>query len=53
VPIDRIISVGLEKLAGNPMYRYTCRGIIWGKGREFEIKFELNTVVSIQNKKEG
>jgi len=43
VSIDRVVSVELEKFAGNPMYRYTCRGIIAGKERQFELKFEVNT----------
>ena len=41
--IDRVVSVEFEKFAGNPMYRYTCRGIIAGKERQFELKFEVNT----------
>ena len=43
VSIDRVVSVEFEKFAGNPMYRYTCRGIIAGKERQFELKFEVNT----------
>ena len=43
VSIDRVVSVEFEKFAGNHMYRYTCRGIISGKERKFELKFELNT----------
>jgi len=31
VSIDRVVSIELEKFAENPMYRYTCRGIISGK----------------------
>jgi len=43
VSIDRVVSVEFEKFAGNPMYHYACKGIILGKERQFELKFELNT----------
>lgn len=40
VSIDRVVTVELEKFAGNPMYRYTCRGIISGKERKYIISYD-------------
>lgn len=41
--IDRVVSRELERLAGNVMILYKCKGVIENKEREFEVKYEMNS----------
>lgn len=41
--IEQVISMTEEKLAGNRMLVFRCRGEIKGELRPFEIKYEVNT----------
>lgn len=43
VKIDRVICSEEEKLAGNRMMVFTCRSIIEGMERIYQIKYELGT----------
>ncbi|HEY5524594.1 MAG TPA: hypothetical protein VIK26_04555 [Clostridium sp.] len=43
IKIDKVITIDKEKLAGNNMLVYKCRGVIKGSERVYEIKYELNT----------
>lgn len=41
--VDKVISREFEKLAGNIMILYKCRGLFEGKEREYELKYEINS----------
>lgn len=43
ISIDKVESQELEKLSGNLMLLYKCRGIVNDKERNFELKFEIKT----------
>lgn len=43
IRVDKVILRELEKLAGNVMILYKCRGIVEGKEREYELKYEINS----------
>lgn len=43
IKINRIVDRELEKLAGNPMMIFTCRGEVDGVDRPLELKYELGT----------
>jgi hypothetical protein len=43
IKIDRVITKGNEKLAGNNMIIFNCQSTIDGVQRLFEIKYELAT----------
>lgn len=43
ISIDKIESKEYEKLAGNVMLLYRCRGLVNDKERDFELKFEINS----------
>ena len=43
ISVDKVDSKELEKLAGNLMLLYRCRGIVNDKERNFELKFEIKT----------
>lgn len=44
IKIDRIVKRDMEKLAGNPMLVFTCRSLIDGVEKVFEIKYEIGTM---------
>jgi hypothetical protein len=41
ISIDKIESQELEKMAGNMMMLYKCKGVVGDKQRDFELKFEI------------
>jgi hypothetical protein len=41
ISVDKVESRELEKIAGNLMLLYKCRGLVNEKQREFELKFEI------------
>jgi hypothetical protein len=41
ISIDTIKSKEFEKIAGNEMLLYRCKGIVNDKERDFELKFEI------------
>lgn len=43
IKVDKIITVGEEKLAGNRMYIYRCQSIVEGTEKVYELKYELST----------
>ncbi len=43
IKIDRVITMGKEKLAGNDMLVYRCESNIEGTEKIYELKFEIKT----------
>jgi hypothetical protein len=43
IRVDKIESKELEKMSGNDMLLYKCRGIVNDKHRAFELKFEIKS----------
>lgn len=43
IHIDKIFSRESERLAGNSMLLYKCKGLVNDKERDFELKFEINS----------
>lgn len=43
IKINKVVSVVLEKLAGNNTYVFTCRAEVGGEEKMLEIKYELRT----------
>jgi hypothetical protein len=41
--VDKIESKEIDKMAGNLMLLYKCRGIVNDKARNFELKFEIKS----------
>jgi len=43
IKVDRVITKGLEKLAGNNMFVFKCQSNINGAEKIYEIKYDLRT----------
>lgn len=43
IKVDKVLYKEYEKLAGNPMWKFTCQSIIGTTQRTFELKYALNT----------
>lgn len=43
IKIDRVISMDVNRLAGNSTLVFTCQGIINQQDRVFEVRYELRT----------
>ena len=43
ISVDKVESRELEKMAGNKMLLYKCKGVVGEKQRDFELKFEIRS----------
>lgn len=43
IKVDRIISTGTEKQAGNVMHVFECQSEIEGQIRRYQLKYEIET----------
>ncbi|NNU78584.1 hypothetical protein [Clostridium estertheticum] len=43
IKIDKVITRGNEKLAGNTMLVYKCQSVISELDRQYELKYELSS----------
>ena len=43
INVDKVESRELEKMAGNLMLLYKCKGVVNEKQRDFELKFEIRS----------
>ena len=44
IRINKVVKKDLEKLAGNPMLKFTCESEINGQVKPYELKYEINTM---------
>jgi len=43
IKVDKVVTIEKEKLAGNPMYVFTCQSSIDNILKIYELKYELHT----------